>query len=183
MRAAAESADTGRGGWSKNARTCRAEQADIVGIHPRIGYEAIDRAAVAELAPASIEAKIERVRSAAAAVGRPMPRLQFMCYHLHVTDAGGGHAPRSSWAAHVERERDLLSGSPAILVGTAAECAEKLLEWRERFGITYWHLGANVDAVAMIIEQVRLLSGVADTGAKSSPKRNGPHGIGMACSH
>ena len=60
-------------------------------------------AAVVDLTSASIEAKIERVRAAAAA-GRPTPRLQFNCY---------------------------------------------------RFGITYWHLGPDVDAVSRIVERLR----------------------------
>ena len=129
--------------------------ADIVGIHARMGDNVIDQAAVADLTAASIEAKIERVRAAAAAAGRPTPRLQFSCYHVRVTDAPGGSGPRSSWAAHVEAEWDSLKDSPAVLVGTAAECAERLLEWRERFGITYWHLGPDIDAVSRIVERLR----------------------------
>ena len=128
--------------------------ADIVGIHARMGGNVIDRAAVADLTSASIGAKIERVRAAAAEAGRPAPRLQFSCYHLRVTDAPGGSGPRSSWATHVEAEVDLLRDSPAVLVGTAAECAERLLEWRERFGITYWHLGPDVDAAARVINEI-----------------------------
>ena len=129
--------------------------ADIVGLHARMGGDVIDQAAaVADLTSASIEAKIERVRAAAAEAGRPTPRLQFSCYHVRVTDAPGGSGPRSSWAAHVEAEMDSLKDSPAILVGTAAECAERLLEWRERFGITYWHLGPDIDAVSRIVERL-----------------------------
>ena len=101
-------------------------KADIVGIHPRMGT-VIDRAAVADLTSASIKAKIELVRAAAAAAGRPTPQLQFSCYQVRVTDhAPEGSSQRSSWAAHVEAEADSLKGSPAILVGTAADCAEKL---------------------------------------------------------
>jgi probable F420-dependent oxidoreductase len=128
--------------------------ADIVGVHARLGGNVIDRAAVADLTSASIGAKIERVRAAAAEAGRPTPRLQFSCYHVRVTDAPGDSGQRSSWAAHVEAEADSLRDSPAVLVGTAAECADKLLEWRERFGITYWHLGPNVGAVSRIIERL-----------------------------
>jgi alkanesulfonate monooxygenase SsuD/methylene tetrahydromethanopterin reductase-like flavin-dependent oxidoreductase (luciferase family) len=50
---------------------------------------------------------------------------------------------------------DSLKDSPAVLVGTAVECVEKLLEWRERFGITYWHLGPDVEAVSSIVERLR----------------------------
>lgn len=130
--------------------------ADMVGIHARMAANADNQAAaVTDLTAASIEAKIERIRAAAADVGRPTPTLQFSCYHVHVTDARESSGQRSSWAAHVEAEMDQLKDSPAVLVGTTAECAEKLLEWRERFGITYWHLGPDADAVRGIVELLR----------------------------
>jgi alkanesulfonate monooxygenase SsuD/methylene tetrahydromethanopterin reductase-like flavin-dependent oxidoreductase (luciferase family) len=94
------------------------------------------------------------VCAAAADVGRPTPRLQFSCYHVRVTDAPERSVQRSSWAADVEAETELLKDSPAMLVGTAAECAQRLLEWRERFGITYWNLGSDVDAVALILDRL-----------------------------
>ena len=132
--------------------------ADIVGIHASMGDGVIDQAAaVADLTSDSIAAKIARVRGAAAEAGRPPPRLQFGCYHVRVTDAPGSSGKRSSWDAHVEAAWDSLKDSPTVLVGTAAECAEKLLEWRERFGITYWHLGSEVDAAARIIDETRSL--------------------------
>jgi probable F420-dependent oxidoreductase len=129
--------------------------ADIVGIHASMVHNVIDRAAVSDLTSASIEAKIERVRAAAADAARPTPRLQFSCYHVRVTDAPGLSGAQSSWAAHIEAEMDSLRDSPAVLVGTAAECAQRLLEWRERFGISYWHLGQDVEAASSIIEQLR----------------------------
>jgi probable F420-dependent oxidoreductase len=130
--------------------------ADIVGIHAAMGHNDI-ATAVPDLTAESVSAKITRVRESAAAAGRPSPRLQFMCYHVRVTDSPGSHGPRSSWATQIETERESLEGSPAVLVGTARECAETLLEWSARFGITYWHLGQDVDSAALIIEQVRSL--------------------------
>lgn len=127
--------------------------ADIVGIHAGMGRRnGIDRSTANDLTAASIEAKIARVRTAAAAAGRPTPQLQFSCYYVRVTDAAGGSGLRSTWDTHIEAEMDTLKDSPAVLVGTAAECAEKLLDWRERFGITYWHLGPDVDAARQIME-------------------------------
>jgi hypothetical protein len=49
---------------------------------------------------------------------------------------------------------DSLKDSPAILVGTVAECAERILQWRERFGITYWNLGPDVDAVGLTLDRL-----------------------------
>ncbi len=50
---------------------------------------------------------------------------------------------------------DTLAGSPAVLVGTAAECAEKVLEHSRRFGISYWHLGQDTEAAGRIIALLR----------------------------
>lgn len=128
--------------------------ADIVGIHPAMHAGRIDTETVAQLGAGAIEEKIERARTAAAAAGRKTPLLQFTCYHVRVTDAPDGCAPQSSWSAHLESESDFLKGSPAVLVGTAAECAQQLMEWRERFGITYWNLGPDIDAVSMILDRI-----------------------------
>lgn len=130
-------------------------RADIVGLQARMVSGRIDREAVADLATPSIEAKIERVRAAAKEAGKSTPRIQFSCYHLHVTDADRPPRHRSSWAEAVQAQMDVLEGSPAVLVGTAAECAKKILEWRERFGISYWHLGPDVDAASRIVEHAR----------------------------
>lgn len=128
--------------------------ADIVGIHAAMGRG--DNAhAAADLTAQSISAKIARVRDSAAAAGRRAPRLQFMCYYVRVTDGPGGDGPRSSWAARIEAQRDRLDGSPAVLVGTARECAGAILEWSASFGITYWHLGQDVAAAGLVIEELQ----------------------------
>lgn len=129
-------------------------KADIVGIHAAMGHDDIDTA-VADLTAASIGAKIARVRAAAAGAGRPAPQLQFMCYHVRVTDGPAGSRARSSWAEAIESRRSDLADSPAVLVGTAGECAESLLRWSARFGIDYWHLGQDVESAARIIAEVR----------------------------
>lgn len=128
--------------------------ADIVGVHARMGRGLIDRAAVADLGAAAIAAKIDRVRAAAQAVDRPPPTLQFSCYHVRVTDGPEPSGDRSSWADLLAAEPELLADSPAVLIGTAAECAARLHEWRDRYGITYWHLGSDADAASRILEHV-----------------------------
>ena len=129
-------------------------RADIVGIHAAMGRPDLGTAA-ADLSAASIAAKIARVRDAAAAAGRTPPALQFTCYHVRVTDAPGGNTPRSSWAAEIEARHEALTGSPALLVGTAAQCAESIAEWSRDLGISYWHLGHDVTAAALIIAALR----------------------------
>jgi hypothetical protein len=55
--------------------------ADILGIGPRMGDNQINQAAVANLTTASIEAKIKRVRAAAADAGRSTPRFRPVYHH------------------------------------------------------------------------------------------------------
>lgn len=129
--------------------------ADIVGIHAQMRGGAIDRTAVHELTADSVQAKIDRVRDAARRAGRPAPRLQFSCYHVHVTDGPSAAAHGSTWSSAIGAEMAELRDSPAVLVGTTAECADRLAEWRERFGITYWYLGGDAEAAARVIEKLR----------------------------
>jgi alkanesulfonate monooxygenase SsuD/methylene tetrahydromethanopterin reductase-like flavin-dependent oxidoreductase (luciferase family) len=129
--------------------------ADIVGIHARMRGGLIDRSAVHELTADSIRGKIDRVRDAARRAGRTAPRLQFSCYHVHVTDGPAGVTQGSTWSAAIGAEMAELRDSPAVLVGTAAECADLLTEWSETFGITYWYLGGDPDAAASIIGKLR----------------------------
>ena len=129
--------------------------ADIVGIHARMRGGLIDRSAVHELTADSIRGKIDRVREAARQAGRPAPRLQFSCYHVHVTDGPAGATQGSTWSAAIGAEMAQLRDSPAVLVGTAAECADLLAEWSETFGISYWYLGGDPEAAASVIEKLR----------------------------
>jgi probable F420-dependent oxidoreductase len=150
--------------------------ADIVGIHAGMSGKAIDRTAIADLTAGSIEAKIERVRAAAAAAGRSAPRFQFSCYVVRVTDSPESSGPRSSWASHVEAQADVLRDSPAILVGTAAECADRVIEWSERFGISYWNLGPDVDAASRILDRLSV-HGRSGTPVATSDVADGDVGM------
>jgi probable F420-dependent oxidoreductase len=129
--------------------------ADVVGLQPRTVSGRVDRAAVADLAGSSIEAKIAQVQRAAWAAGRPTPRIQFSCLHVHVTDADRPPRQVSAWTEVAKAEAQTLADSPAVLVGTAVECAKKILECTDRFGITHWHLGQDPEIAGLIIAQLR----------------------------
>jgi probable F420-dependent oxidoreductase len=130
-------------------------RADIVGVQARRVGGRSGPDAVADLTAASIEAKIELVRRAAARVGRAAPLIQLSCLHVEVTDADGLPGHRSSWTEVIEAHMDSLEDSPVALVGTAADCAMKILECSERFGIGYWHLGQDVESASRILEHLR----------------------------
>lgn len=126
-------------------------RADIVGLQARSLSSPVGRDAVTDLTSTSIAAKIRLVRRAAAQAGRPAPPIQFSCLHVRVTDAESPSKHRSPWADIIETHMDLLNDSPVVLIGTAAECGAKIRECAERFGITYWHLGQDVDAASQIV--------------------------------
>ncbi|CAN3129384.1 TIGR03621 family F420-dependent LLM class oxidoreductase [Mycobacterium sp. smrl_JER01] len=131
------------------------QHADIVGIQPRMARGRIDGGAVADLAATALRAKVTRVREAAERAGRDTPRLQFSVPYLKVTDADTQTGGRSTWTDPVEAHMDTLGDSPAVLVGTAAECAERLRDHSHRFGFDYWHLGQNTEAAARVIAHLR----------------------------
>jgi hypothetical protein len=41
-----------------------------------------------------------------------------------------------------------------VLSGSLEQCAERLQETRERFGISYLNLGGNLDAVAPVVQRL-----------------------------
>lgn len=126
--------------------------ADIVGVLPRMVNGRIDHETVADVAAPSLHAKIARVRDSAARAGRQMPRIQFSVLHLDVTDVESPPRPVTQWEEALAAERNWpLHGTPACLVGTAAECAEQVAEYSHRFGIGYWHLGQDSRAAAAVI--------------------------------
>ena len=59
-----------------------------------------------------------------------------------------------SLAARADVDSDVLERSPVALAGSVEQCVERLLENRERFGISYVNLGGNVDAVSPIVRRL-----------------------------
>ncbi|MGE2731548.1 TIGR03621 family F420-dependent LLM class oxidoreductase [Mycolicibacterium vaccae] len=130
--------------------------ADIVGVEPRMAATgAVSADGVADLTAIALSAKIARVREAAEVAGRQMPCVQYSVRHLDVTDVEPGPRRRTAWGQAVATHADALAGSPAVLRGTAAECAARLQEYSEQFGIEYWHLGQDTRAAAAVIAEVR----------------------------
>ena len=90
-------------------------------------------------------------------MGRPATdvELQFSVYLTQIEDSKrSAAATRSSFAAALSADPGLLEDSPAVLVGSVERCVELLQERRERYGLSYWHLGHNVDAAARIVSRL-----------------------------
>jgi probable F420-dependent oxidoreductase len=145
------------GGGGKRVLSIAGREADVVSVHCNLRRGEIDRTAVSDLAPERVDEKVGWVRSAAAEAGRRPEdvELQFTAYLCRVTDAPRSpQATVSSFEQRLAADPALVESSPAVLIGTVAECVELLQERRERYGFTYWHLGGDVENVAPVVARL-----------------------------
>jgi hypothetical protein len=78
--------------------------------------------------------------------------FQLRMFDVRVTHRGVEHRSTSSHATLAPAEA--LAASPAVLRGDVDACVDRLLALRERFGINYLHLGANLAASAPIVARL-----------------------------
>lgn len=145
------------GGGGRAALELAAKVADIVGVHARLRGSRPGAEAAADLRADRLADKVEWVRTAWRTAGRDHggPELQFTIYLVDVTDSP--HAARrsvSSFASSLAADEAAMAHSPAVLTGSVEGCVERLLEVRERFGFSYFNLGADVDMVAPIVARL-----------------------------
>lgn len=145
------------GGGGPRILAFAAVNGDIVGVHARLPNGALSAAAAADLGAERVAAKVRLVREAARQAGRADDalELQFSAYLVRVTDSPAqSGAIASTFAGLLGVDPDLLEHSPAVLTGSVAACVETLQERRERYGFSYWHLGADIEAVAPIVARL-----------------------------
>nr|MDT0658350.1 TIGR03621 family F420-dependent LLM class oxidoreductase [Micromonospora sp. DSM 115978] len=142
------------GGGGRRVLELAGRRADIVGFNPRLAPGVDPLAAAAELSPDGLAAKLGWVRAAAVAAGRDpaVLELHLRMFDVRVTHRGAHHRSTSSHARSVPEE--VLAGSAVALRGDVDECVDRLLALRQRFGISYVHLGCNLSAAAPIVARL-----------------------------
>jgi probable F420-dependent oxidoreductase len=146
------------GGGGKRVLGLAAREADIVSVHGSLRRGEVDEAAAADLSADRVAEKVGWVHAAAEEAGRPFEELelQFTTYLCEVTDAPrAANARGSSFAKLLAADPELFERSPAVLVGSVAECVEKLQERRELYGFSYLNLGADLENVAPVVARLR----------------------------
>jgi len=146
------------GGGGRRVLGLAAREADIVSVHCNLRRGEVDAEAAADLSAERVAEKVGWVRAAAEEAGRPFEKLelQFTTYLCEVTDAPrAADARGSSFAKLLAADPELLERSPTVLVGTVAECVEKLQERRELYGFSYLNLGSDLDNVAPLVARLR----------------------------
>ncbi len=148
------------GGGGRRVLTLAAREAQIVGLAPRLlpGDQTEPKPDPRSLTAAATEEKIRWVREAA---GDRFDRLELNTYPtggpLLVTGNARSEAQRR--ADHLRRltgveiTADEVLDSPHVFIGSVEGLTQKILELRERFGITSILLD-NVDAAAPIVARL-----------------------------
>jgi probable F420-dependent oxidoreductase len=145
------------GGGGRRILELAGRVADIVGVHARMRGSAPGPDAAADLRADRVAEKVDWVRAAWRAAGRPGdgPELQHSVYLIQVTDSPrGASRALSSFAGALATDEAAMADSPAVLVGSVEACVEQLLERRERFGFSYLNLGGDVEMVAPIVARL-----------------------------
>jgi probable F420-dependent oxidoreductase len=142
------------GGGGRRVLELAAVHADIVGVHGSLPEGGLTPEAARDLAEDRIAEKVAWVRRAARDAGRDPDgvELQFTVYLCQVE--GSTHPATSAFAGLLEADPALAASSPAVLRGSVDACVDLLRERRERFGFSYLHLGADLDAVAPIVARL-----------------------------
>ncbi len=145
------------GGGGRIALELAGRVADIVGVHARLRGRTPGADAAADLRAGKVAEKVDWVRAAWRAAGRPGagPELQHTVYLVEVTDSPrAARRSVSSFAYSLAADEAAMADSPAVLVGSVEACVERLLEVRERFGFSYFSLGSDVEMVAPIVARL-----------------------------
>ena len=144
------------GGGGCRVLSVAGRHADIVSVNPSLRDGVVTAELLEDATAERIDQKVGWVREAAAAAGRRPDEVEFQLNLLVCqVAAGAGQASRAvSSLAGGATDPALLEKSPAVLVGSVAQCVEALQERRERFGISYVNLGGAVEAVAPIVARL-----------------------------
>lgn len=140
------------GGGAKRVLTIAGREADIVSLNfnnssGRLGPEGIG-SSTAELT----DQKIQWIKEGAGSRFTDI-ELEIAAYFTVVTPDGA--ATRAKMAPMFGMTPEVMAEHPNVLIGSVDEICDRIVERRERFGISYVSFGSsNVDAVAPVVARL-----------------------------
>lgn len=140
------------GGGAQRVLTIAGREADIVSLNfnnstGRLGPEGIG-SSTAELT----DQKIQWIRDGAGARFDAI-ELEIAAYFTVVTPEG--EATRAKMAPMFGMSPEVMAEHPHVLIGSVDEICDRLVERRERFGISYVSFGtSNMEAVAPVVSRL-----------------------------
>ncbi len=139
-------------GGAERILSVAGRHADIVGINPSLAAGVIDQRAGSTATPAATDRKLDWIRDAAGSRFETV-EIHTRVHLAMVTDDRDGVAAMMAPALGIEAEDAM--ASPHALVGTVDQCVDTLQRWRDRWGISYIGLNADVmEAMAPLVERL-----------------------------
>ncbi len=128
-----------------------AERADIVGFTGTAPVRDGDGLRLGGLA--EITRRIEQVR---ALLGDRADEVELNIPVHRVLPSATSGAVTDVWQNRLDLDLGELAELPSFLVGSPRECAQRLLERRQKYGLTYFSvLEPEMEAFAKVIEELR----------------------------
>jgi probable F420-dependent oxidoreductase len=148
------------GGGGRRTLTLAGQQADIVGLAPRL-MPGDQRSPVTDPRSMTVAAAAEKVGWIRAAAGERFADLELNCYPSGgptvVTDNARPEAQRRAdrlrELSGIEITADEILASPHVFIGSIQGLTEKFIELREQLGISSFTID-DIDALAPVVESL-----------------------------
>ena len=141
------------GGGGKRVLTIAAREADIIGINGTMTAGVVGVEAVSSMTSAAVD---EKVAIVAAAGAHRLDRIEMNIrnFFVKVTDDRRGFVDGVAGMFNIPAE--LIDDSPFGLIGSVASIQEQILASRERWGFSYFIVGAqNIEEMAPVVAALR----------------------------
>jgi len=140
------------GGGARRILAIAGREADIVSLNfdnssGRLGPEGIGSS--------TAELTLEKIQWVKEGAGSRFPdiELEIAAYFTVVTDEG--EAVRSKMGSMFGLSADQMAEHPNALIGSIDEICDRIVERRDRFGISYVSFGSsNIDAIAPVVARL-----------------------------
>ncbi|MFN3258396.1 MAG: TIGR03621 family F420-dependent LLM class oxidoreductase [Ilumatobacter sp.] len=144
------------GGGAPRVLGIAGREADIVSLNFDNSSGKIGPAGVQSSTAEKIDEKVRWVREGAESAGRELPEIEIAGYFTVVTpDEASGAATAEQFGKMFGLEAQEIIDHPNCLIGTLDQIAERLVERRERYEISYVTVSdTNMEAFAPIVERL-----------------------------
>jgi probable F420-dependent oxidoreductase len=147
------------GGGGRRMLETAGRLGDIVGIHSNLSSGvAYDAGVIEDMLPDRMRAKVEWVHESAQAAGRDPDGLDLLYITWTSMIVESPAQVDAAWARVAERygvDEAIARRSVGLLVGTAEQCHEQLLERRDKLGLNYVDFGsANAPMLGPLVEMI-----------------------------
>lgn len=144
------------GGGAPRVLGIAGREADIVSLNFDNSSGKIGPQGVQSSTAEKIDEKVRWVREGAESVGREMPEIEIAGYFTVVTpDEASGQATAEQFGQMFGLDPAAIVEHPNCLIGTLDQIAERLIERRERYGISYITVGDSaMEAFAPVVERL-----------------------------